>query len=237
MTDHATSDQLLDAIAQLKASPALRRFRVLCALSREIQAAVETINLETREQERLLRETDGDIEFIKHHRGKLDICYRAMRGTYEAPDRAMAIFNGLCKDATTEALMEALNGGSSWLGKPMGGRFLWIISQTRRQADANYLSAVIPALLKILPDQKIYLELIAANLEFEHSRKQEVLRVSTSERLALDVAQREFEREILIAAIDMTPDDLKRLEPEQDEYRAAVALIEQNNSTLPSKDA
>lgn len=236
MTDHATSSQLFDAIAGLKAGPPLRRFRVLCALSREMQEAVETINLEIREQERLLGEMDEDIAFIKNHRGKLDICYRAMRGTYAVPDRAITTFNTFCKDSTTEALNDAINGGSRWLGKPIGGSFLGIVSPARKQAEVNYASVVVPALLKILPDHKSYLEFVAGNHEFEYAKKREVLAALEAERLALDEAQWEFEREILAAAIAMTPEDLRQLEPERDEYRAAVALIEQNDAASTSTD-
>jgi hypothetical protein len=230
MGDAVTSDQLLDTIAGLKAGPALRRFRVLCALSREMQAAVETVNLEIREQESVLRQGDDDIAFIKRHRAKLDICYRAMRGTYEAPDRAMAAFNQFCKNTATDAVNEAVHGDGQWLGKLIGARFLGITSRARQQADENYRSAVVPALRIIAPDHRSYLEMVAGNLEFEHARIREALDASTSERLALDKAQGEFEREILAAAITMTPDELENLRPEQDEYRAAMALIEQSAS-------
>jgi hypothetical protein len=230
MTGHVTSDQLLDTIAELKAGPSLRRFRVLCVLSREIQVAVETINLEIREQERSLRESDDDIAFIKHHRNKLDACYRAMRGTYAAPDRAMAAFNKFSQDASIDTVREAVSTGPRWLGKMIGGSFLGIHSQERKQGEENYRSAVIPALLNIAPDHGSYLEMVKGNLEFAHTEAQTALAASTAERLALDRAQGEFEREILTAAITMTPEELERLRPEQDEYRAAIALIEQHSS-------
>ena len=230
MTDPVTSDQLLDAIAELKAGPALRRFRVLCALSREMRMAVETVTLEIREQESLLRRGDDDIAFIKRHRAKLDICYRAMRGTFVAPDRAMSAFNQFCKTAGADAVREAVQGGGQWLGKIIGGRFLGITSTPRKLADENYRSTVVPALLIIIPDHGSDLGMVASNLELEHEKTRVALDASTSERLALDRAQNQFDREILTAAITMTPEELESLRPEQDEYRAAMALIEQHAS-------
>lgn len=236
MADPVRPDEWLDTIANLKATPPLRRFRLLYALSRELEVAVAAVNLEIKEKERLLRETDGDIAFIKHHRGKLDVCYRAMRATYAAPDRAMASFNALCTDMSSEAVREAISVGSHCLGKATGASILGVASQARKRADKNYMSVVIPALTKLIPEQQSYLELLAGNIESEHAAMREALVSSESERFALDEAQIQFEREILEAAIAMPPDDVDKLRPVPDEYNAAVGLIEQNNAQGPSRE-
>ena len=227
MTDTLEPDQLLKSITALKAGPPLRRFRALCTLSREVQAAIEAIKLAVREQENILRETDGDVAFIKQHRGKMDICYRALRATYTTPDRAMAAFNALCTSMNTEALMDAIRVGSNSLGKPMGASFLGMSSQVRKKADDNFMAMVVPTITKIIPDHKSYLEMVAGNLEFEHEKLKETLGSLEAERLSLDGTLSHFEREILAAALAMTPDDLKTLQPQSDEYRMAMALIGQ----------
>jgi hypothetical protein len=229
MTDTLEPDQLLKSITELKAGPPLRRFRALCTLSRELQVAIEAIKLAIREQENLLRETDDDVAFIKQHRGKMDICYRALRATYTTPDRAMAAFNALCTSMNSEALMDAVRAGSNSLGKPIGASFLGMASQARKKADDNFVSMVIPAIAKIIPDHKSYLEMVAGNLEFEHEKLRETLGTLEAERLTLDGTMSQFEREILAAALAMTPDDLKTLQPQSDEYRMAMALIGQRD--------
>lgn len=237
MADPLTSDQLLEAIANLKATPPLRRFRLLCDLAREIQDAIDIVSLEMRERERQSRETDNDIAFLKHHRAKLDICYRALRGTYAAPDRAMAALNALCKKSAPEAVLAEISTGSQCLGKAEGWRLVGIASGARKQADENYFTVVVPVLSKIIPDQAGYLDIIARDLEMEVAKAQNALAVLSSEKQALEAAQHQFEREILAAAIEMTPEDLRQLQPHQDEYRAAVALIEQHDSaTAPDEE-
>jgi hypothetical protein len=236
MTDPVRPDEWLDTIANLKATPPLRRFRLLYALSLELEVAVVAVNLDIKEKERLLRETDGDIAFIKRHRGKLDVCYRAMRATYAAPDRAMASFNALCTDMSFEAVKEAISIGSHCLGKATGASILGVASQARKRADKNYMSVVIPALTKLIPEQQSYLEMLAGNIESDHATTREALVSSESERFALDEAQTQFEREILEAAMAMTPDDLDKLRPVPEVYSAAAALIEQNDAKGPSRE-
>jgi len=171
MSDDRKSEDYLEVVMKLKADPPLHRFRTYWGLVRGMRSALKTIDLELEASKERLRALEEDAAFVKRHRAKLDICYRALRGTYAAPDRAMAAFNLLCRNISAEAAVQEIGLGSHRLGTALGRTFFGIRSQARKDAEANYASNVVTALSSIIKDQGAYLEMLAKNVESRRQRR------------------------------------------------------------------
>ncbi|MBT5266298.1 MAG: hypothetical protein HOL85_15790 [Rhodospirillaceae bacterium] len=222
MSDDRKSEDYLEVVMKLKADPPLHRFRTYWGLVRGMRSALKTIDLELEASKERLRALEEDAAFVKRHRAKLDICYRALRGTYAAPDRAMAAFNLLCRNISAEAAVQEIGLGSHRLGTALGRTFFGIRSQARKDAEANYASNVVTALSSIIKDQGAYLEMLAKNVESEEATAQHDVAAARAELQGLETAQERYEREMRMAARAIGEDQARQLGPEEEDYRQSV---------------
>lgn len=222
MSDDRKSEDYLEVVMKLKADPPLHRFRTYWGLVRGMRSALKTIDLELESSKERLRALEEDAAFVKRHRAKLDICYRALRGTYAAPDRAMAAFNLLCRNISAEAAVQEIGLGSHRLGTALGRTFFGIRSQARKDAEANYASNVVIALSSIINDQGAYLEMLAKNVESEEATAQHDVAAARAELQGLETAQERYEREMRMAARAIGEDQARQLGPEEEDYRQSV---------------
>ena len=222
MSDDRKSEDYLEVVMKLKADPPLHRFRTYWGLVRGMRSALKTIDLELEASKERLRALEEDAAFVKRHRAKLDVCYRALRGTYAAPDRAMAAFNLLCRNIRAEAAVQEIGLGSHRLGTALGRTFFGIRSQARKDAEANYASNVVTALSSIIKDQGAYLEMLAKNVESEEATAQHDVAAARAELQGLETAQERYEREMRMAARAIGEDQARQLGPEEEDYRQSV---------------
>ncbi|MBT6139874.1 MAG: hypothetical protein HOH65_20550 [Rhodospirillaceae bacterium] len=222
MSDDRKSEDYLEVVMKLKADPPLHRFRTYWGLVRGMRSALKTIDLELEASKERLRALEEDAAFVKRHRAKLDVCYRALRGTYAAPDRAMAAFNLLCRNISAEAAVQEIGLGSHRLGTALGRTFFGIRSQARKDAEANYASNVVTALSSIIKDQGAYLEMLAKNVESEEATAQHDVAAARAELQGLETAQERYEREMRMAARAIGEDQARQLGPEEEDYRQSV---------------
>jgi hypothetical protein len=77
----------------------------------------------------------------------------------------------------------------------------------------------------IAEDQRAYLELKDTSLQSEHEEVLKFVSIIADQRLALEAAVREYERERKDAAVSMQPADIARLDA--DEFKVRLALLPQ----------
>ena len=203
----------------------VERLRGFSTLISAANGLVTRIKRVTRDHEKNLKQVEAEIEFLARHKAKEDMTFRALRGTYGSPEKVMETFNTLCRTYAKDYVMEVVKLGSGRLGTPVGVNLLGMRMAGRDEADVNYERAVVPALANIVEDQKAYLELKDSSLQSEHETVLMFVSTIADQRLALEAAVREYERERKEAAVSMQPDDIKRLDA--DEFKIRLALLPQ----------
>jgi hypothetical protein len=209
----------------MKAADLVERQRGFTTLISAANGLVSRIKRVTREHEKNLKKVEAEIEFLARHKAKEDMAFRALRGTYSSPEKALETFNDLCGTYATDYVLEVIGLGAYRLGPAIGVNLLGMRMAGRDEADVNYQRAVVPALTNLAEDQKAYLELKGTNLETEHEAVLKFVSTIADQRLALEAAVREYERERKDAAVSMQPDDIKRLDAE--EFSTRLALLPQ----------
>lgn len=209
----------------MKSADLVERLRAFSTLISASNGLVSRIKRVTREHEKNLKQVEAEIEFLARHKAKEDAAFRALRNTYSAPEKALETFNDLCRTYAPEYVMEVVKLGSYRLGAAIGMNLLGMRMAGRDEADVNYERAVIPALGNIVEDQRAYLELKNTSLQSEHEEVLKFVSTIADQRLALEAAVREYERERKDAAVSMQPDDIRRLDA--DEFKTRLALLPQ----------
>ena len=200
----------------------LRGFSTLISAANGLVTRIKRI---TREHENNLKQVEAEIEFLARHKTKEDMAFRALRGTYGSPEKVLETFNVLCRTYAPEYVKEMLKLGSARLGAPIGMNLLGMRMAGRDEADVNFERAVVPALTNLADDQRSYLDLKDTSLETEHEAVLKFVSTIADQRLALEAAVREYERERKEAAGSMQPEDIKRLDA--DEFKIRLALLPQ----------
>jgi hypothetical protein len=209
----------------MKAADPVERLRGFSTLISAANGLVTRIKRLTREHEKNLKQVEAEIEFLARHKAKEDMAFRALRGTYSSPEKVLDTFNDLCRTYAPDYVMDVVKLGSYRLGAAIGMNLLGMRMAGRDEADVNYEKAVIPALGNITEDQRSYLELKDTSLQSEHETVLKYVSTIADQRLALEAAVREYERERKDAAVSMQPADVKRLDA--DEFKTRLALLPQ----------
>jgi hypothetical protein len=209
----------------------LRAFTTLISAANGLATRIKRI---TRDHEKNLKKVEAELEFLARHKAKEDMAFRALRGTYSAPEKALETFNGLCRTYSPDYVMEVVRLGSSRIGAVVGMNLLGMRMAGRDEADVNFERAVVPALANIAEDQRGYLDLKDTNLETEHDEVLKFVSTITHQRLALEAAVREYERERKESAISMQPDDIKRLDVDGFNLRLSLLPQKQRDAGIAS---
>ena len=207
----------------------LRSFSTLIAAANGLITRIKRI---TREHEKNLKQVEAEIEFLARHKAKEDLAFRTLRNTYSAPEKALETFNTLCRTYAPDYVMEVVKLGSYRLGAAIGMNLRGMRMEGRNEADVNYEKAVIPALANIVADQRAYLELKGTSLQDEHEEVPKFVSTIADQRLALEAAVREYERERKDAAISMEARDIKRLDTDEFKLRLALLPPKQRNAEM-----
>ena len=237
MADESKAASLPDQIAKaareaMSIKDVIMRFRALGVLVDMVLMEIARTDKVLKEQRKLRQEFEAEMTFINRHSFKLDAVYRALSGTYSSPRKAMTVVNDLCRSYPLEYVMDVVKLGSYRLGNPLGMNLLGIKSQSRVDADENYERAVVPVLLEVLPDQRIYLELKQRSIESQHERSVNQVTELTSRRFALEGAAKDYEKEQRVIAASMQPEDIAKLDDEEKGMRIMLLPERQREAEL-----
>ncbi len=229
----ALPDSIVEAARETKAmKDMITRFRAFGVLVDMVLMEIARTDKVLKEQRKLRQEYEAEMTFLNRHSFKLDAVYRVLAGTYSSPRKAMTVVNDLCRSYPPEYVMEVVRLGSYRLGNPLGMNLLGIKSQSRVDADEHYERSVVPALMEVLPDQRIYLELKQRSIESQHERSVAQVTELTSRRFALEGAAKEYEKEQRIMAASMQPEDIEKLDDEEKGMRIMLLPERQREAEL-----
>ena len=194
------------------------------------------LNRITKDHEAKLKSVETEIEFMVRHKVKEDMAYRALRATYSAPERALSTFNELCRTYEPDYVKDVIKLGSYRLGAVVGMSLLGMKMGGRLEAESSFETAVLPALMNIVDDQKAFLELKATNLEQENAGLREHNSAIAAQRVSLEAVIRECESESKDAATSMLKGDIDRLDGDEVILRLSLLSEKQRSAEIGSTE-
>ncbi len=140
-------------------------FRAYVKLLNASYKALEKAREEARLADRHLNGLRVDHTFFQRHKARVETAFRLLRETYRSPTKALRTIDELAANYPVQYVHDVCQLGSYRLGAPLGWNVLGIRSADRVEADQNYIDAVIPALVEILPEHAAYLDLRSKDVE------------------------------------------------------------------------
>lgn len=218
--------------AAASAQTPLQTFHCLRAAHAVGVRALDRLGKQAKEKAGALKAAEADMAFLERHRAKEDVALRALRGTYVRPTKALAVFNDLCRNFAPHYVAEVIRLGSYRLGWPLGFGILNYRSETRIGADENYAQVVVPALDRIIPDQRDYLDLRDTGIEALHADALKAHTEVSDRRLSIEGAVRDLERDIRAAALSLSDSEVGKLDAEDYGFRMAILTPRQREAEL-----
>lgn len=213
-------DESLD-LAKKEKDP-VWQFQVMMELSTRAHGGKSKMEKKVKKFEKEMHEMRDEHAFISRHRHKLDALTRAMRHTYANPKKTLLNINNMIGQYGIEYVLEIARRGAFRLGPIQGMGFLGIKSDTRSDAEENYVKYVLPALEQILPDQLVYLELVRQGVPEKFEELQEMFGKLVEERTEFETKVEEIDSEMRAIATSMSEEVISRLNEEQQMIRTML---------------
>ncbi|GHD60332.1 hypothetical protein GCM10017083_46030 [Thalassobaculum fulvum] len=202
-----------------KASGRLETFRAYVKLLNVAYKALAKARDESRLADRHLNELRVDHAFFQRHKAKVELTFRALRETYRNPARALRMIDDLSANYPAQYVFDVCQLGTYRFGAPHGWSLLGIRSAARVDADQNYVDAVIPALVQMLPDHGAYVEMRGKDIE---KRFEEALADANQKRAAhaaIEAAVPTWSEELAACSQSLTTAEVDRLSENEREVR------------------
>ena len=215
----------------------IERFRAFNDLMGRMKQEARSFDRKFKESKKLMQVAETDITFVERHRAKVELVLRALRLTYGSPGRAFATINKLCRDYPVDYVKDVILLGSYRLAKPKGMAIMSFRSAERLEADANYETAVMPALMLIISDHKTYLKLADEDLDTKYQEYKDTVSLAQRIKLGIDGAVSEYEREMKSAAVAIPADEVENLGPDEASVRLGMLSERQREAELTAREA
>ncbi len=150
-----------------KAGSRIETFRAYVKLLNAGYRALEKAREEARTAEHRVNGMRMDHVFFQRHKARVEVAFRALRDTYRNPAKALRMIDDLAANYPAQYVYDVALLGTYRFGAAHGWSILGIRSTARLEADQNYVEAVLPALVQLLPDHGAYVELRSQNIEQE----------------------------------------------------------------------
>lgn len=193
------------------ASDRLETFRAYVKLLNHAYKALEKAREEARGADRKLNELRVDHTFFLRHKAKVEVAFKALIDTYRNPTKAMRTVDELVASYPAQYVFEVCQLGSYRLGVPLGWNVLGVRSETRIEADQNYVDVAIPALAQMLPEHAGYLELRARDVEAQFEAALADANRKRSVQAAVETALKSWSDELTACATTLAADEVARL--------------------------
>jgi hypothetical protein len=200
----------------------LRKFRAYSELRYVAQLALHKLAKKAKEYETALRGVEEEMNFISRHKAKEDIAFRALRGSFSRPERAMATFNDLVRTYPPEYVTTVLQLGAARLATPFGMNLLGMKSASRQAAEDNFDVHVVPALNNILEDQREYLRMLDQRLERLHEQALKAFTYLQDQKSGMEGVLRGYEEEHRTSAMEMAREEADKLDIEEAAMRLSL---------------
>lgn len=202
-----------------KAGSRIETFRAYVKLLNAGYRALEKAREEARTAEHRVNGMRMDHVFFQRHKARVEVAFRALRDTYRSPAKALRMIDDLAANYPAQYVYDVALLGTYRFGTPHGWSILGIRSTARLEADQNYVEAVLPALVQLLPDHGAYVELRSQNIEQEF---EDALASSNRKRAvqaAIEVAVPTWSEELKACALTLTQTEIDRLTNGEREVR------------------
>jgi len=201
------------------ASGRLETFRAYVKLLNVAYKALAKARDESRLADRHLNGMRVDHAFFQRHKAKVEQTFKALRDTYRNPAKALRMIDELSANYPAQYVFDVCQLGSYRFGAPHGWSLLGVRSTARVDADLNYVDAVIPALVQMLPDHGAYVELRDKDIEKQFEEALADANQKRSAQAAIEAAMPNWNDELSACSQSLTVSEVDRLSEGEREVR------------------
>ena len=131
----------------------------------------------------------------------------------------------LAANYPVQYVYEVCQLGSYRLGAPLGWNVLGIRSAERIDAEQNYVDAVIPSLVELLPDHAAYLELRSKDIEQQFEEALSDANLKRAARAAIETVVPTWSDELAACALSLTDAQVAGLSESEREVRRRLLPV------------
>jgi hypothetical protein len=200
-------------------------FRAYVKLLNAAYKALEKAREEARLADRHLNGLRVDHSFFQRHKGRVEAAFRLLRETYRNPAKALRTIDELAANYPVQYVYDVCQLGSYRLGAPLGWNVLGIRSAERIDAEQNYVDAVIPSLVELLPDHAAYLELRSKDIEQQFEEALSDANRKRAIHAAIETVVPTWNDELAACALSLTDAQVAGLSESEREVRRRLLPV------------